>query len=34
MHQPVVHASATNTQVRFTEKFAITAEPSLNAVMA
>jgi hypothetical protein len=34
MHQPVVHASATNEQVRFTEKFAITSQPYLNATVA
>lgn len=34
MHQPVVKPSAANQQVRFTDKLAVTAEPSLNATVA
>lgn len=34
MHQPVNTQSARNEQVRFTEKFAITSQPSLSATVA
>lgn len=34
MHQPVVKPSAANQQVRFTEKLAVTLEPSLNGTVA
>lgn len=34
MHQPVVKPSAANQQVRFTEKFAVTLEPTLVATVA
>lgn len=34
MHQPVVNDSAANEQVRFTEKFAITSAPFLNATIS
>lgn len=33
MHQPVVKQSASNEQVRFVEKFAITSAPAQNAVV-
>jgi hypothetical protein len=34
MHQPVPQNSASNTQQRFVEKFAITSEPNLKATVA
>lgn len=34
MHQPVPQATAANTQLRFTENFAITSQPNLSATVA
>jgi hypothetical protein len=34
MHQPVPQNSAANTQQRFVEMFAVTAQPNLKATVA